>query len=81
MLSTNDELIGSGDLVWNQYTSLWPTVGQYKIIYDYEVGHIQVRDSTVRSQLSLIKFKKFADRESKDEKTFTMGGKEEIFLN
>jgi hypothetical protein len=29
----------------------------------------------------LIKFKKFADRESKDEKTFTMGGKEEIFLN
>jgi hypothetical protein len=45
---------------------------------------MQLRDSTIRSQYSLIKNKKFADREFKVEKVINITQEEkveEIFLN
>jgi len=42
LLSTKDDLIGYGDLVWGQFTSEWPTMDK-SIISDI-LCHMDLRD-------------------------------------
>jgi pimeloyl-ACP methyl ester carboxylesterase len=60
IFSTSDDLIGYGDIVWGQYTSLWPTCDESKT-FTFEIScHMKLRDDTADDQYSLITSHKFA---------------------
>ena len=44
LLSTDDDLIGFGDVVWTKYTSEWATMDS-SVIYS-GLGHMDLRDKT-----------------------------------
>ena len=54
IFSTQDDLIGFGDIVWGRYTSVWPTVEAQKV-YNYDIYcHMALRDETASDQFNLI---------------------------
>ncbi len=59
IFSTTDDLIGYGDLVYGQFTSLWPTVDASKT-FTFEIScHMKLRDETAPDQLSLMRTHSF----------------------
>lgn len=54
LFSTEDELIGYGDVVWGQYTSEWPTITSSVVYNTAEYTHMGIRDLTKQTQYSLI---------------------------
>jgi len=55
IFSLTDDLIGYGNLVYGQYTSLFPTVDAYKT-FSYSIScHMKLRDETANEQFNLIK--------------------------
>jgi triacylglycerol lipase len=46
LLSTFDDLIGFGDIVWGRFTSEWPTMMKSKIYESKEWTHMHLRDNT-----------------------------------
>lgn len=54
MLSTQDDLIMYGDIVYGRYTSEFPTEDFYREYDDSEYGHIAMRDLTADAQYELI---------------------------
>eukprot|EP00347_Sterkiella_histriomuscorum_P009206 403342120 len=54
MFSTQDDLIMYGDLVFGQYTSMFPTVDTYKMFTTSQYTHINMRDLTKDLQYQLI---------------------------
>lgn len=54
MFSSYDDLIGGGDLVFGQYTSMFPTVQTYKLFDTPQYTHINLRDLTKDLQYQLI---------------------------
>lgn len=54
IFSTSDDLIGYGDIVYGQFTSIWPTVDASKT-FTYEIScHMKLRDETANEQYNLI---------------------------
>ena len=54
MFSSYDDLINYGDLVFGQYTSMFPTVDTYKLFDTPQYTHINMRDLTKDLQYQLI---------------------------
>jgi triacylglycerol lipase len=71
MMSTWDDLISYGDLVWGKYTSDFPTTDKKKVFETYDYSHIALRDLTANEQLNLIKNKQF----------LTSAAQKEVFLS
>jgi len=60
IFSTQDDLIGFGDIVWGRYTSVWPTVDAQKT-YNFDIKcHMMLRDQTANDQYNLITQHKFS---------------------
>jgi phage-related protein len=54
IFSTSDDLISYGDVVYGQYTSVWPTVQSYKT-FTFQIScHMKLRDETAPDQYNLI---------------------------
>lgn len=74
IFSTQDDLIGFGDIVWGRYTSVWPTVDAQKN-YNFDVHvHMALRDQTAPAQYSLITRHSFTtvDEETENRTFLTM---------
>ena len=54
IFSTEDDLIGFGDIVWGRYTSVWPTVDASKVFIYENHCHMALRDETAPEQFNLI---------------------------
>lgn len=54
MFSTQDDLIMYGDQVFGQYTSMWPTVDDFKKFETSQYTHINMRDLTKDIQFNLV---------------------------
>lgn len=60
LLSTKDDLIGFGDIVYGKYTSKFPTEDGYKIYTTDDYTHIHMRDWTADVQYNLVTYHSFS---------------------
>ncbi|CDW83166.1 lipase [Stylonychia lemnae] len=70
LMSSYDDLIGAGDIVWGRYTSKWPTMTDSKVYDSSEYTHMKLKELTVETQYQLITNHKFGHANDSNESLF-----------